>query len=60
VFFWEGEGGEEGAKKLSQNLPKVSPKFWQNFMSSKFPKNYNTTQGHPQAAVTTATAKERL
>jgi len=46
MFFWEGEGGEWGATKLSQNLPnvslKVSPTFWQNFMSSKFQKNHNT------------------
>jgi len=45
--FFGGEGGEEGATKLSQNLlkvsPKVSPKFWQNFMSSKFQKNHNTS-----------------
>jgi len=48
MFFWGGGGsGEEGATKLSQNLPKVStkvsPKFWQNFISSKFQKNHNTT-----------------
>jgi len=42
VFLW-GVGGEEGATKLSQNLPKVPPKGWQNFMSSKFEKNHNTT-----------------
>jgi len=41
-MFWGGEGGEEGATKLSQNLTKVSPKFWQNFMSLKFKKNHNT------------------
>jgi len=38
---------EEGETKLSKNVPKVLlkvlPKFWQNFMSSKFQKNHNTS-----------------
>jgi len=38
MFFFGGGEGEEGAAKVSQNLPKVSPKFWQNFMSSNFKK----------------------
>jgi len=41
-----GGDGEEGAMKVSSNLPKVSPKispkFWQNLMSSKFKKKHNT------------------
>jgi len=44
--FLGGGSGEKGATKLSQNLPKVSlkvsPKFWQNFMSSKFKKKHTT------------------
>jgi len=35
---WEG-GGDETFPKFAKVLPKVSPKFWQNFMSSKFKKN---------------------
>jgi len=27
MFFWGGRGGEEGATKLSQNFPNVSPSF---------------------------------
>jgi len=42
--FLGGEGGgEEGATKVSQKLTKVSRKFWQNFMTSKFQKNHNTS-----------------
>jgi len=40
-----GGGGDETFPKFG-NFPKVSPKvlpkFWQNFMSSKFQKNHNT------------------
>jgi len=38
-------GGWWGGAKLSGLVPKVSPKFWQNFMSKKFQKNHNTSNG---------------
>jgi len=47
VFIWGvkgwGGGGDETFPKFAGVLPKVSPKFWQNFMSSKFQKKHNTT-----------------
>jgi len=46
MFFWEGGwkgGGDETFSKFVKVSPKVLPKFWQNFMSSKFQKKKNTS-----------------
>jgi len=46
TFFCGGEGwgggGDETFPKFAESFAKSSPKFWQNFMSSKFQKNHNT------------------
>jgi len=44
VFFWGGGwggGDDETFPKFAKSL--VLPKFWQNFMSSKFQNNHNTS-----------------
>jgi len=44
-FFCRGRGGRNFPEILQKVSTKVLPKFWQNFMSSKFQENRNTT-GH--------------
>jgi len=37
-----GGGWRGGVDETFPKFAEVSPKFWQNFMSSKFKKNHNT------------------